>query len=310
MASKLQIKGKISATKNIRQITKAMQMVAASKMRKAQEAALRARPYARRGLIVLRNILAYLKGKRFESALTRERERRRVCLVVVTSDRGLCGSFNSGVLRSAAKFCREHKDKTIEIVSVGKKAKEFFKNGQCVQAAEFGTIAETLNRYEAEALAEWILRSYEEERYDAVYACATSFVSVLSQKPDAYQILPLSVEELERVVRAIVPKTGRYSEIAKDEESFVVSKYYEFEPTAEELVSYAVRQMLKAEVLHLLLESAASEHSARMVAMKNASESADKVLEDLQRVMNRVRQAGITQELSEITTAKEALMAE
>lgn len=310
MASKLQIKGKISATRNIRQITKAMQMVAASKMRKAQETALGARPYARNGLTILRNILAYSRGKRMRIPLMDARKGNRIALVVVTSDRGLCGSFNGGVLKTAARFFKEHADKTIEVVSVGRKAREFVEKNRLVSAAEFHNIAETKSSYDADALAEWLIRSYEDEKYDGVHMVATSFVSVLSQKPNVYQILPLSVEELERVVRNIIPKTGKYSEGAKADNTFITSRYYGFEPSAEELVSAVARQMLKAEILHLLLESAAAEHSSRMMAMKNASESADNVLEELQRVMNRVRQAGITQELSEITTAKEALLTE
>lgn len=269
-----------------------------------------ARPYARKGLIVLRNILAYYKGRRFSTPLTIKRRGKREVLVIVTSDRGLCGSFNSGVFRAALRFLKEHSEKSVEVVCVGKKAREFAEKNGLSRAAEFKNIAETLSRYDANALAEWILRSYEEKTYDAVHLCSTSFISVLSQRPDVYQILPLSVEELERIVRGIVPKTGRYSEIAKDDDFFATSRYYSFEPTAPEIMDLVVRQMLKAEILHLLLESAASEHSARMVAMKNASESADGVLEELQRVMNRVRQASITQELSEITTAKEALLSE
>lgn len=309
MASKLQIKGKITATRNIRQITKAMQMVAASKMRRAQEAALRARPYAKKAMSLLRNVLHYASNARHKHPLFEKRREKNLCLVVVTSDKGLCGAFNGNVLRAAMKFLRDHEHSKVDIAAVGRKGRDFFKKRNISVRREFLNFSEQATSHDANALFSWLYETYEQKEYDRVFFCSTSFLSVLSQKVELYQLLPLSVKELERLIANIAPKTGKYSEIAFEKEQ-ASPRYYLFEPSAKNILEEVTRFLASVQVFHLLLESNASEHSARMVAMKNASENAERVLEDLSRTLNTLRQNAITQELAEITTAKEALTAE
>ncbi|MBI2574209.1 MAG: ATP synthase F1 subunit gamma [Candidatus Wildermuthbacteria bacterium] len=309
MASKLQIKGKITATRNIRQITKAMQMVAASKMRKAQEAALRARPYAKKAASLLRNILRYVSKTNHTHSLFEKRGKKNLCLAVATSDKGLCGAFNGNVLRAAMKFLRDHEDCNVDIVAVGRKGRDFFKKRNIRAVREFLNFSEQASSHDAHLLFEWLYEKYAAKEYDRVFFCSTSFLSVLQQKVELYQLLPLSVKELNRLIANIVPKTGKYSEFARNDEPSS-AHYYLFEPSAKEILEQVMRFLASVQVFHLLLESNASEHSARMVAMKNASENAERILEELSRTLNTLRQTSITQELAEITTAKEALTAE
>src|SRR3989344_3652252 len=220
MASTRQLKTKIGAVRNIRQITRAMQMVAATKMRKAQEVALRARPYARKSLALLLHLLKYAEKEETQRIFGLNQANAKIALIVITSDKGLAGSFNSAVLRAAARFV--------------------------------------------------------EERGDA----------------------------------DIVPKTGKYSELALQEEEIVRDLNYVLEPSREQILQTVVRNLIRVHIAHLVFESNASEHSARMMAMKNATENADRLQEELTLALNKARQTAITQELTEISTAKEALTAE
>jgi F-type H+-transporting ATPase subunit gamma len=152
----------------------------------------------------------------------------------------------------------------------------------------------------------WLMGAYDRGEYGKVVFCSTQFVSALVQKPEVSQILPLETQELEKVVQSIVPKTGKYSELAADE-SIDGSIQYLLEPSAHEILEKVIRDLVQVAMLHLLFESSASEHSARMMAMKNATENAENMMETLNLELNKSRQASITQELTEIATAKEAL---
>jgi F-type H+-transporting ATPase subunit gamma len=309
MASTRQLKTKIGAVRNIKQITKAMQMVAATKMRKSQEVALRARPYARKALALLANLLRHATREEVSNIFWEVRDEKRVALVVVTSDKGLCGSFNSQVLRAALRW-KEEKENTgrvVEVVAVGRKGRDFFKKRGTPVAAEFFKFSDIITLADISPLADWILQAYEQKQYDKIVVCSNHFVSALVQKVEIHPLLPLAVEELERIVAGIVPKTGKYSELVQQERGAAREVSYLLEPSREAILQTLVRDLIRVAIVHLIFESNASEHSARMLAMKNATENAENMQEELQLLLNKARQGAITQELSEIVSAKEAL---
>jgi F-type H+-transporting ATPase subunit gamma len=285
-----------------------MQMVAATKMRRSQEVALNARPYARKSLALLVHLLRAAEKEEPQNIFGTEKANERIALVVVTSDKGLAGSFNSAVLREAQKFIAEKE--SVDIVAVGKKGRDFFKNRELNIVGEFFQFSDIVNYQDVQPLADWILNAYEKQEYGTVAVCSTQFVSALVQKPGITQIFPLGLEQLQVAVRSIVPKTGKYSELAQQEDENVQELNYVLEPGREQILQQLARGLVRMHIAHLIFESNAAEHSSRMVAMKNATENADRLQEELQLVLNKARQAAITQELTEISTAKEALTAE
>ena len=327
MASTRQLKTKIGAVKNIKQITKAMQMVAATKMRRSQEVTLNARPYAKKSFALLLHLLKHAEKDEFTSIFMRaprsfsEVGQDRVALVVITSDKGLAGSFNSSVLRAAHKWKQEQEQEdvrgrtsTVEIVAVGKKGRDFFKVRGGNVVAEFLQFSDVVTFSDVKPLADWIVQAYETHGYDKIVVCSNQFISALVQKVEVRQLLPLEPDALKETIEGIIPKTGKYSELAREEQGPPAGGErelsYVLEPSREEILKNLVRGLIQVEIAYFVFESNASEHSARMVAMKSATENADRLQEELQLVLNKARQAAITQELTEIATAKEALTSE
>jgi len=315
MKSSRELKSKIKAVSNISQITKAMEMVSAVKMRKAQEAAFRARPFAQKALSLLLRLSKYLKEREIKHLFFQDRGEKRICLVVVVSDKGLCGSFNSAVFRKAVKW-KEEKEvegKEVDIVTVGKKAEDYFKKRGDNVRTSFFRFSDIVSLPEVEPLYSWIEEHFERGEYDKVVFCSTQFVSALSQKVEINQLLPLDEKELKKIVENIVPKTGRYSEWQKKEgesKESVESLSYFLEPSRKRILEFLVKRLVRSAVLHLIFESNAAEHSFRMMAMKNATENAQEIEETLILQLNKARQSMITQEISEISTAKESLIEE
>ncbi|MBI4122808.1 MAG: ATP synthase F1 subunit gamma [Parcubacteria group bacterium] len=308
MAVTRQVKDKIRATSNIKQITKAMEMVAATKMRKAEETALRARPYAKEAVTLLRNLLFIAQKEELthHSHYFKKAEGGPMCLVVVTSDRGLAGAFNANVLRRAMRFHEEHAN--VDIVAVGKKAEEFFARRGVKAVASFAGFSSVATLSEISPLAEWLITRYQNHTYDKVTFCSTMFVSALVQRTELTDLLPLTMEGLQNIIEGIVPSRGKYSEMQTKREE--VGGSHLFEPSAQEIFESILPELVRAVILHIIFESNASEHSSRMVAMKNATENAEDLIESLTLQLNKARQAAITQELAEVTTAKEALTAD
>lgn len=304
MISKRQIKSKISATQNIRQITKAMEMVSATKMRKAEEIALQSRPFAKESLSLMRNLLSYVeKNGEIKSHYFKRKDINKSCLVVVTSDKGLAGAFNSNVLRRAMKFIEENPD--VDVVTMGKKAKEFLQKRNIKIVNSFDNSSDTITLSDVAPMSDWLIESYKEHTYDSISFCSTIFVSALVSKVEISEVLPLTVAGLQEIIKRIVPKKGRYSDIQdNDKESATL---YTFEPSPNEVFENILEDLVRVEILYMIFESNASEHSSRMMAMKTATESAKDLIDGLTLDLNKARQAAITQELAEISTAKEAL---
>lgn len=314
MASSRAIKNRIKSTKNIQQITKAMQAVSAVKMRKTESAALRGRPFALYAIDILRKIERGTgESIKALSPLFSQREVKKSLVVVIASDKGLAGAFNSNVFRFATQFLKE-KTTPVSIVAVGKRAKEFFeknlsadKKNNLQVVKSFDGIGDLDTLSEVKHITEFVVSSFVDESFDSVDVIYTEFISALKQEVVHRPLLPLNRETLDTVIDNIIPETGKFSDIRKVEDIDTVE--YKFEPSTAILVEKLVPTLVEVEIFHSILEANASEHAARMVAMKNASENAKEVIGSLTISYNKARQAQITKELIEIVSGKEALAA-
>jgi len=291
MASSRDIRRRIKSIKNTAQITKAMQMVAASKMRRAQQSALAGRPYATLMNEVLAEVTATAVD--FTDPLLEKREVKKKCVVVISTDKGLCGSLNSNLLREATKF---DKDTTIYITA-GRKASQFIARTKRNLAAEF-TYKDSPAFSEARAISRFAQDMFIKGEVDAVDILYTNFITTLSQTPEVQPFLP--VGEIKAVS---VDVQGARSDVtlARGTTEFL------FEPGAAGVLGALLPHYLNFQVYQLLLEAKASEHSSRMVAMKNATDNAKQMIKDLTIEYNKLRQAGITKELLEIASAAMAV---
>jgi len=281
VASLLDIRRRIRAVDNIKQVTKAMEMVAAAKLRKAQERVVAARPYAR-GLEEMLHRLSS-QGAGLDHPLLRRREVKRRAYVVVTGDRGLCGSYNANMIRRAAAAL-EGSEVEATLVAVGRKGRDFFRRRGFDLLAEFLRIGEEPTFQQAREISGVLAHLYEAGTVDEVRIIYTEFISALSQRPVEKVLLPIGIQ-------------GGGEE----------AEEYIYEPSAERVLAHLVPQFLDVQVYHALLEAKASEHGARMTAMGNATDNAAEMIEDLTLEFNRVRQASITKEILEIVSGAEAL---
>lgn len=285
------IRRRIKSVKNTAQITKAMQMVAASKMRKAQDAALAGRPYAEQ----MNSVMAEVTANIGESLQPLMEEREKVSkrgLIVVSSDKGLCGALNTNLLREVSKY-----DAAVTVhITAGRKASQYVARTKRDLAAEF-TYKDTPLFAEARQISKFAQELFLRGDVDAVDVLYTDFVNTLTQVPTAKQFLPVGkIEALD----ADITGSGAGELTAGTTE-------FQFEPGAEDVLGALLPHYLNYQVYQVLLESKASEHSARMVAMKNATDNAKEIIKDLTLQYNKLRQANITSELLEITTAQMAL---
>jgi len=288
MPSLKDIKKRIGSVKNTQQITKAMKMVAAAKLRRAQESAVAARPYAEKLHSVLSNL-----AKREESdahALLSQRGTGRALVVLMTADRGLCGGFNANVSKEAERFVRtnEHGFADLDLMIIGRKGREFLKNrvGDKIIKAHEDITAEATYKT-AQLIGQEVVKSYTDETYDAVYLIYNAFQSAIVQNVTFEQILPIQPDES-----------------AAAEENVVD---YIYEPNRSEVLSDLLPKMVEVQIFRSLLESYASEQGARMSAMDSASRNATEMIGKLTLQYNRARQAAITKELMEIVSGAESI---
>jgi F-type H+-transporting ATPase subunit gamma len=277
------IRRRIKSIKNTAQITKAMQMVAAAKMRKAQQAALAGRPYA----AMLNKVLSDLK-ERADSLLHPLLEVRpggKELVLVITTDKGLCGAMNTNLLRETGKV-----DATACFVTSGRKGVQFLTRGKREILADF-PLKDTVTPIEAKTLSKFLIEKFLSGEFDRVSVLYTKFVNTISQIPTLRPLLPISPAEL-------ATPAENPSENLTD---------YLYEPSAADVLNAILPQYVHFQVYQMLLDSRASEQSARMVAMKNATDNAKSLIKDLTLEYNKIRQASITTELLEITTAQMAL---
>ena len=295
MKTAQQIKRKIQSTKSTSQITKAMEMVSASKMKKSQAVALMARPYTKAALHILENVSESVGTKKH--TLLEKREVKNLCIFVVTSDKGLCGGLNSSVLRSAQNIIDENKDKNISIVTIGKKAESYFKRNNANVVAVFNKIGDSVELRETLPISKLLMDDFTNKKFDSAIAVYTNFVSTLRQCVEIKKILPLTKKSLKKTIEEIGDMTESEDENGNGNNNIE----YKFEPSPKKVLCNLLPSLIEIQVYHIILESNASEHSARMVAMKNATDSAEEMLEELNLTYNYIRQQKITQEMSEIT---------
>src|SRR5213075_985979 len=291
MATTRDLRRRIKSIRNTSQITKAMQMLAAAKMRKAQQAALAGRPYAS----LMNDVLAEVAANAgdFTHPLMDVREVRKRAVIVVSTDKGLCGALNSNLLREAAKF---DKDTTLYITA-GRKASQFIARTKRNLAAEF-TYRDSPIFAEARSISRFAQDLFNKGEVDAVDIVYTNFITTLSQTPEVQPFLP--VGEI-KAVSAEVAGAKSPDKLLKGAAEFL------FEPGPAAVLGALLPHYLNFQVFQLLLEAKASEHSARMVAMKNATDNAQQMIKDLTIEYNKLRQASITKELLEIASAAMSL---
>ena len=284
MPSMKEIRGKIKSVQNTRKITKAMEMVAASKMRKAQERMRAARPYADK----VRNIAAHMSGanSEYQHPFLIERPLQNVGLIMVTTDKGLCGGMNTNVLRAATAQMKEWSDsgKKVQTTAIGNKGLGFLNRIGANVVSESTHIGDVPHMDELIGAVKVQIDAYLAGEIDAVYLAYTQFVNTMKQEPVVMQLIPLPKSSLTQ----------------SEEEKRAYSWDYLYEPSPEAVVEELLVRYIEALVYQSVAENIASEQSARMVAMKAASDNAKNVIGELQLVYNKSRQAAVTKELSEI----------
>ena len=301
MANLKLIKSKILSYKKTGTVTHAMEAVSAVKMRKGQERALSGRSYAAAALSVLER----LSGTADLSRHPMMQERSgKTALIVITSDKGLAGGFNSGVIRSTENLIQTKgltKENTV-IFAFGRKGGEHFKLRGYVVEVERINVSDDISESEVAQITQLLM-----ERSDITQAIISyqNFISTFEQEPITRQIVPIKPEVIREIVAGIRPARGRYA--PQDQSEVVRPASYTVEPDAETVLSVLLPKLLNIAIFHALLESKASEHSARMVAMKSATDKAKDMAKSLTRTFNKVRQAAITREVSEITSGMEAM---
>lgn len=277
-----EIKKKIGSIKNTRQITKAMEMVSSAKFKKMNKLVIDSRPYYDGINGILKNIAAGLQGET-HPLLEGKNEVKRVGVIALTSDRGLCGSFNSSIIKAVNKYAEENKDKEVSLIAVGKKIRDYCKNHNLDMKAEYIQLVPEIMFDKAKEIGENAVEFFLEDIFDEVYIVYSKFISAAKSEVKMDRILP--VEEIE------VEENSNYI----------------FEPSEEEILGSLLPKYLNITIYQSLLESAASEHSARMRAMKSASDNANEIISALTLQYNRARQAAITQEIAEIVGGADAL---
>ena len=295
MANLKEVRERIASVKNTRQITSAMKMVSAAKLRKAQSAIQDMRPYANKMDEMLRNILSNLDGS-VDLSYGKERPVQRACLVVVTSSRGLCGAFNSNILKAAVRTIQEQYADLraagkLSILCIGKKGLDYFKKryADCALIEDYVDLFNDLRFDQVAPVATHLMKAFEEGTYDHITVVYAHFRNAAMQYPKTETFLP-------------VPKME-----TKEEEATTQRADYIFEPDQAQLLEHLIPSILRMNFHKYMLDTHASEHGARMTAMDKASENADELLRELKISYNKARQEAITKELSEIVGGAAAL---
>ncbi len=290
-----EIKGKIATIQNLNKITSALELISAVKMKKAQRLALNSRPFATTILEIL-EVLGKFQKEIKKSIFFIKRPTKKILAVVVASDRGFCGAFNKNILTFAEREIQKMGREKVEIFAVGKKTIKFFQKKGYKIFEKITDIGDFGELHETKPIADKIIEAYLKNLFGEVFLFFTDFVSAFSQIPRKIQILPLEVEAINEILKS-------YS---RPNEKIKPLPFILLEPSPKEIFENVVPQLIRQVVHHTVLETNAAEHSARMMAMKRATENAKEILNKLILDYNKARQAQITAEVCEITFAKEA----
>jgi F-type H+-transporting ATPase subunit gamma len=307
------IKRRIKSVTNTKKITKAMEMVAAAKMRRSVDNALKTRVYAKLAWDILVDLS---KNQRANIPLLDVRPVRNTLIILITSNRGLCGSFNSNIIKKTAEQMRDVRkiniqningkiidgeNAKVDVLGIGKKGAEFAKKMDYNLVASFTDISDTPSLKDVITICKMVIADYEQKKYDKVVVAYTDFKSAISQMPKLRQVLPISEIDLEQMLSEIEIDKKQVQTHLKNTCEFI------FEPNKEKVLREILPRLVETQILQSTLESSASEHSARMMAMRNASDSAEEMINELNLNFNKARQAGITQEIAEISGGAAAL---
>ncbi len=328
------LKRRIGGVKNVNQITRAMELVAATKMRKSQELALASRPYSFAALELLANLSATLESQANSSNVSRMKlpplfEKRTVkatAYVLVTSDKGLAGAFNANVLKNFEKFLAQENTLSPKpyplnpaFIAVGQKAANYLERRVQLKAnssqlkARFTRVGDYTTVEQIQPIADLLINGFLNGEWDRVVIFSMHFRSALTQEVVQRELFPIDVEALRKVAEETIPKTGRYADLRENgsfpilHSSFSKPNDYLIEPSPEAILENLGRHLVLMEIYHMILEANASEHAARRAAMKSASDNASELADDLSVEYNKSRQASITREIIEITAGVEAL---
>jgi F-type H+-transporting ATPase subunit gamma len=297
------VKLKIKSIDRTRKVTKAMESVSAVKMRKSQLRAITGRPYASAALSVLERLSVSLNS--LKHPLTATRPLKNAAIVVVTSDKGLCGVLNSAVVKEAGKLVESLSlsREAVSIYAFGRKGAEFFERRGYKILGKFENVSDEVSVADLALVSNDIARAFVNMEFDRVDVVYTNFNSTFEQSALSHTVLPLSLDAISGIVNGIIPEKGKFAvkERAKG------PSFYTAEPSPEAVVDALIPRLVSILFFHALLESKASEHSARMVAMKNASDKSRDLSKALTRTFNKARQALITREVSEIVGGIEAM---
>jgi F-type H+-transporting ATPase subunit gamma len=296
MATLLDFRRRIRSVKNTQQITRAMKFVAAARLRRAQEAALAARPYALELARVLRSTMARIESP--EHPLLAKRPENNILAIVLTGERGLAGAFNSNVLRKAHEFFRSHQGKKITTIPVGKKGRDSLRRAGFTFAAEYVNVLARVDFRTAREIANLVADLYVKEEIDSVYIIFSEFKSVMTPTLAVEKLLPV-----EAIREDDTDKDGeRDQENKKPGAASETPIDYIYEQPEEQILAKLLPRYVETQILRAMLESSAAEHAARMTAMEAATNNANDVIEALTLHMNKVRQAAITKEIIEIVS--------
>lgn len=293
MASLKDIRGRIGSVRNIAQITRAMEMVAASRMKRAQDAILAARPYSDELRAALSRVAAVV-GEEVHPLLAR-RPVKRVALIMITTDRGLAGSLNANAIRSALRWTQQKIGSgngetrvEVEAVTIGRKGRDGLRRAGIPIAAHFPQLGDRPSYSDVTPIARLVTDDFLAGKYDEIDVAYSTFISTLTQRPEIKPLLPI-----------VSPDQAEGAETENDE--------YLFEPSPEAVLSRLLPHFVAVDLYRAVLENQASEQSARMIAMRNSTDNANELIEDLTLVYNKTRQATITREMIEIASGAEAL---
>jgi F-type H+-transporting ATPase subunit gamma len=283
MASLRDIKRRIRSVKNTQQITRAMKLVSAAKMRKSQEAIITARPYALKMIDVMSSLSCRVETT--AHPLLSRREEKNVMIIVITSDKGLCGGFNGNIIRKTLRLIEEKRNCTISLIVVGKKGRDYFRAKKHTIAKEYIDLLRAFSYQKASLIVKDVIDAYTSEQVDSIYTIYNEFKSVIQQRIVTETLLPIS------------PLQCKIGEEPVD---------YLYEPSAALILDEILNKYVGVEVYRMLLESIASEHGARMTAMDSATRNASEMIGKLVLNYNRVRQTAITKEIIEVVGGAEA----
>lgn len=314
------IKRRIKSVGSTHKITKAMEMISAVKMRKAIEAAINTRTYATLAWDLL---VKLSQTRKKEFALLDVRQVKKLLVIMITSNRGLCGSFNANIIKKTAEqlnnpinigkqrventFLEPVENMEVDVIGIGKKGADFAKKMNYNLVASFSDFSDTPNLNDVMPISRMVIEAYEKKQYDKVVLAYTDFKSTINQIAKFRQVLPISEFDLEKMLRDLGDEVEVEKQSKKIENTEIELDNYLFEPNQNKVLEIILPRLVETQVYQAVLESSASEHSARMMAMRNASDAASDMIKELSLIFNKARQAGITQEIAEIAGGAAAL---